>query len=70
VVFSESGVKKQSIIPGSHMSRTIELVLDLNHPSAKVLAYSVWNLHSELWIIVQNTADAITLLHSSVAQFQ
>jgi hypothetical protein len=25
------------------MSRTIELVLDLNHPSAKVLAYSIWN---------------------------
>jgi hypothetical protein len=28
VVFSESGVKKQSIIPNTHMSRTIELVLD------------------------------------------
>jgi hypothetical protein len=25
------------------MSRTIELVLDLNHPLAKVLAYSIWN---------------------------
>jgi hypothetical protein len=30
VVFSESGVKNQSIIPSTHMSRTIELVLDLN----------------------------------------
>jgi hypothetical protein len=25
------------------MSRTIELILDLNHPSAKALAYSIWN---------------------------